>query len=86
MLTMRNGMNLYSMSVPPGVVQPQQLPDLRAALNERNELVNMMSMNQETHVNPMLNLPIQCTNHSQPLVTDISQILDAGPSSSFRVT
>ncbi|XP_071708412.1 uncharacterized protein [Rutidosis leptorrhynchoides] len=84
MLTMRNGMNLYSMSVPPGVVQPPQLPDLQNALNERNELVNMVSLNRERHSNSMLNLPVPCTNHSQQLVTDYSQILNAGHSSTFR--
>ncbi|PWA74544.1 Basic helix-loop-helix leucine zipper transcription factor [Artemisia annua] len=85
MLTMRNGINLYSMSVPPGLLQPQQLPYSRPGFNEGNELPNMTRLNQEPHMNPMLNLPIQSTNRSQPSIPNLSHIMNQGPSlSSFR--
>ncbi|GJQ95140.1 basic helix-loop-helix leucine zipper transcription factor [Tanacetum coccineum] len=62
MLTMRNGINLYSMSVPPGLLQPQQLPYSRSGFSEGNEPPNITRLNQEPHMNPMLNLPVQSTN------------------------
>lgn len=70
------------MSVPPGVIQPHQLPHSRIGLNES---ANMMSPNQETHVNPMLSAPIQCPNRNQLPIPDFSHIINPGPSSSLRV-
>nr|XP_043634733.1 transcription factor SPATULA-like [Erigeron canadensis] len=78
MLTMRNGINLYSMSQPPVVLQPNHLPNSRIGLNERNETINMASMNQEMYTNPMLSLPIHCTNRGppQPTLLDFSHIIN----------
>nr|GEX28617.1 basic helix-loop-helix leucine zipper transcription factor [Tanacetum cinerariifolium] len=84
MLTMRNGINLYSMSVPPELLQPQQFPYSRTCFNEGNEPPNMTRLNQEPHMNSMLNLPIQSTNRSQPSMPNLSHMMNQGLSSSFR--
>ncbi|GJU09538.1 transcription factor SPATULA [Tanacetum coccineum] len=84
MLTMRNGINLYSMSVPPGLLQPQQLPYSRSGFSEGNEPPNITRLNQEPHMNPMLNLPVQSTNRSQPSMPNLPHMMNEGLSSSFR--
>ncbi|KAI7745012.1 hypothetical protein M8C21_005260 [Ambrosia artemisiifolia] len=81
MLTMRNGMNLYSMSVPTGVLQPQQLQRSRIGLHEPG---NMMSLNQETQVNTMLGFAFQCTSQNPPSIPDLSHVISAGSACSFR--
>ncbi|KAF5798900.1 putative transcription factor bHLH family [Helianthus annuus] len=81
MLTMRNGMNIYSMSVPPGVLQPPQLHRSRIALHEPE---NMASLNQETQVNTMLGFPMQCSNQNLPSVPNLSHLISSGSSCSFR--
>ncbi|KAI3722596.1 hypothetical protein L2E82_33636 [Cichorium intybus] len=63
MLTMKNGINLNSMSVPNGVLQPHQLPNSRIAMNEGIEASNMTPLNHETQSNHMLCLPFECSNH-----------------------
>ncbi|KAK1410277.1 hypothetical protein QVD17_36812 [Tagetes erecta] len=81
MLTMRNGMNSYSMSVYPGVLQPHQLPHSRIGLNEHE---NTTSLNQERDLNPMLSFPVECTERNQPSIHDFSHINNSGTSYSFR--
>ncbi|KAI7735145.1 hypothetical protein M8C21_002597 [Ambrosia artemisiifolia] len=81
MLTMRNGMNLYSMSVPTGVLQPQQLHRSRIGLHEPG---NMMSLNQETQVNTMIGFPFQCSSQNPPSIPDLSHVISAGSACSFR--
>ncbi|XP_024995520.1 transcription factor SPATULA-like [Cynara cardunculus var. scolymus] len=81
MLTMRNGINLCSMSVPSGVIQPRQLPRSRIGLNEGNKPADMAPLNQEMHMNPMISLPMHCSNQSQPSIPDFSHIINPGPSS-----
>ncbi|KAJ9540839.1 hypothetical protein OSB04_027345 [Centaurea solstitialis] len=76
MLTMRNGINMGSMS---GVVQPHHhIPNSTTSFNEP---ANMTPLNQEMHMNPMISLPIQCSDRSQPSIPDLSRIINPGPSS-----
>ncbi|KAI3768342.1 hypothetical protein L2E82_18935 [Cichorium intybus] len=71
MLTMRNGINLYSMCAPP--------QNLRTGgLNLGNNSGNMTA-NQEPLVNPMLSLPVQCAGQNQPSILDFSRSINHEP-------
>ncbi|XP_024978531.1 transcription factor SPATULA [Cynara cardunculus var. scolymus] len=75
MLTMRNGINLYSMSAPSGVHEQDQRT---GGLNQGNPPANM-TVNQERLMNPMLSLPVPCTGQNQPLVLDFSHSVNHEP-------
>ncbi|KAI3669810.1 hypothetical protein L6452_41230 [Arctium lappa] len=75
MLTMRNGINLYSMCAPPDVLEHYHRT---GGLNQGNRPTNM-TVNQERLVNPMLNLPVQCASQNQPLVLDFSHSINHEP-------
>lgn len=89
MLTMRNGLSLYPMCAP-GLLQPNQQPQMRMGFNEENGSLNMnmtglVQLNQGTPANTMLNsLPIQCTNPNpnQPSASSFSHIINE---TSFRL-
>ncbi|KAL7607340.1 hypothetical protein Lser_V15G20119 [Lactuca serriola] len=69
MLTMRNGINLYSMCAPAN--------QRTGGLNFGNQSGNMTA-NQEPVVNPMFSLPVQCTGVGQnpPSILDFSRSMN----------
>ncbi|PWA41056.1 myc-type, basic helix-loop-helix (bHLH) domain-containing protein [Artemisia annua] len=75
MLTMRNGINLYSMYAPHGSVQPNNRP---SNVNQGNHSINM-APNQERLVNPMLGQPIQCMSQNKQSILDFSCTINQEP-------
>ncbi|XP_076884751.1 transcription factor SPATULA-like [Bidens hawaiensis] len=69
MLTMRNGINLYSMCAPHGVLQPNHRP---TGLNHGNQSIHMTA-NHGPLVNHML-------SHNRPPVLDFSRTINQDPS------
>ncbi|KAI3785081.1 hypothetical protein L1987_44193 [Smallanthus sonchifolius] len=69
MLTMRNGISLYSMCAPHGVLQPDLRP---SGLNHGNQPINMTA-SHGTLVNPML-------SQNQPSILDFSRTMNQEPS------
>lgn len=69
MLTMRNGINLYSMCAPAN--------QRTGGLNFGNQSGNMTA-NQEPVVNPMFSLPVQCAGVGQnpPSILDFSRSMN----------
>lgn len=81
MLTMRNGLSLYPMCLP-GVLQPNQLSQMRMGFHEGNGLLKMTStppINPETLTNSVFSLPKQCNNldQSSQSVTNLLSIINS---------
>ncbi|KAJ9562447.1 hypothetical protein OSB04_007607 [Centaurea solstitialis] len=71
MLTMRNGVNLYSMCAPPDILEQNQRT---GGFSQGNPSANL-----ERLVNPMVSLPNQCASQNQPLVLDFSHSVNHEP-------
>lgn len=70
MLTVRNEINVYSTYAPHGVLQPNHGP----GVTQGNQPINVTA-DQETPVNPMLGVPVQCANKNQPSILGFSRAI-----------